>query len=109
MPDGEKSSKHKIRAKFPELLVSVTHTASRRASIWNAPWTLDVECWMLSVSPKLHLPFVIRHSSFKIVAFCLLLALTLPASAHLPLIASANATIETNGAYSVDLTFDLPP
>jgi len=31
------------------------------------------------------------------------------ACAHLPLVASASVNIETNGAYSLDLTFDVPP
>jgi hypothetical protein len=40
-----------------------------------------------------------------------LLLLTVPqlAGAHLPVMAQATASIETNGTYSVDLTFDVPP
>ena len=39
----------------------------------------------------------------------LLLLVGLPATAHLPVMAAATATIETNGSYSLDLTFDVPP
>ena len=60
-----------------------------------------------------NIPFVIRHSSFQFVVQLFLGLLFLNgavrANAHLPLIASATATVETNGDYSVDLTFDLPP
>jgi hypothetical protein len=38
-----------------------------------------------------------------------LLAVGLPAAAHLPVMASATATLAADGSYSVDLTFDVPP
>jgi len=50
----------------------------------------------------------LRYLLFKILAFgCV--AAVLPAAGHLPVMAAATATIEVDGAYSVDLTFDVPP
>lgn len=50
--------------------------------------------------------FGFRISLFSLLFFFLTLV---SASAHLPTMAAATATIETNGKYSLDLTFDLPP
>lgn len=53
----------------------------------------------------------LRHHSFVIpVLIALLLACgAFSAFAHMPLMAAATATIETDSTYSVDLTFDVPP
>jgi hypothetical protein len=76
----------------------------------------EFEYFILRFWPQLvtfHSPFFILTSSFRpLRPFCLGLLLLMTAGsarAHLPLIASATAMIETNGDYSVNLTFDLPP
>ena len=56
------------------------------------------------------LSFGIRNSDFRpLLALLLLLATLLPSFAHLPSLAAATATIEPDGKYSLDLTFDVPP
>ena len=43
------------------------------------------------------------------IGLALFRLIVLPASGHLPVMAAATATIESDGTYSVDLTFDVPP
>jgi hypothetical protein len=71
---------------------------------------LDIGCWILSLFriSVSHSSFVIRHSSFPLLALFLFCG-SLPAFAHLPVMAAATATIEADGKYSLDLTFDVPP
>lgn len=45
----------------------------------------------------------------SLLLWCVALLVAPAASAHMPKLAAAIATIETNGAYTLELTFDLPP
>jgi len=54
-----------------------------------------------------HWSLVVRHFAlYRLLLFC---ATALPAAAHLPSIAAALVTVQPDGKYSLDLTFDVPP
>ena len=51
----------------------------------------------------------VRHSAFGFWILLLLFLNALPAFGHLPSIAAALVNVETDGRFTLDLTFDVPP